>query len=179
MVTNHDDNRAWKNKNRPYIYAAALALILTMFIAPEIQEGHAMSPTIDDGNLVVITKEHYSVKRGIPEIGTVVVLQKDKATEISKDNLIARVVGLPGETIVIKDGTLYRDGEIYTVKDAQGDLGKEMEVTLGSEEVFLLCDNRDLQLDSRSAKLGPVDMKVIRGNARFILWPFSEFGGIK
>ena len=179
MATNHDENRSWKHKNRPYIYAAALALILTMFVAPEIQEGYSMSPTIDNGNLVVITKEHYSVKRGIPELGTVVVLQKDKATEISQDNLIARVVGLPGETISIKDGQLFRDGEVFTVKGAQGDLGENMKVKLGSEEVFLLCDNRDLLKDSRSTKLGPIDMKVIRGNARFILWPLSEIGGIK
>jgi signal peptidase I len=179
MATNHDDQRSWKQKNRPYIYAAALALILTMFVAPEIQEGYAMSPTIDNGNLVLVIKEHYSEKRGIPEIGTVVVLQKDQATEISKDNLIARVVGLPGETISIKDGQFLRDGKVYTVKGTQGDLGEDMEVTLGSEEVFLLCDNRDLLQDSRSTKLGPIDMKIIRGNARFILWPFSEIGGIK
>jgi signal peptidase I len=179
MATNQNDDRSWKHKNRPYIYAAALALILTMFVAPEIQEGYSMSPTIDNGNLVVITKEHYSVKRGIPEIGTIVVLQKDEATEVSLDNLIARVVGLPGETIAIKDGRLFRDGKEYTVKGAQGDLGEDMEVTLGSEEVFLLCDNRDLQIDSRAKKLGPIDMKIIRGNARFILWPFSEIGGIK
>ncbi len=179
MATNHDDSKGWKNKNRPYLYAAALALILTMFVAPEIQEGNSMSPTIDSGNLVVITKERYSENRGIPEIGTVVILQKDKATKISEDNLIARVVGLPGETVVIKDGQLYRDGEKYTVKGAKGELGSDLEITLSSEEVFLLCDNRDIQMDSRSTKLGPVDLKAIRGNARFILWPFSEFGGIK
>lgn len=179
MATTYDDNRTWKQKNRPYIVAVALGLILTMFVAPEIQEGDSMSPTIDNGNLVVITKERYSVKRGIPEIGTVVVLQKDQATEISKDNLIARVVGLPGETIAILDGQLFRDGKAYKVKGAQGDLGEDMEVTLGSEEVFLICDNRDLLKDSRSTKLGAIDMKIIRGNARFILWPLSEIGGIK
>jgi signal peptidase I len=179
MATNRDDERSWKHKNRPYIYAVALALIMTMFIAPEIQEGNSMSPTIDNNNLVVITKERYSEKRGIPKIGTVVVLQKDAATDISEDNLIARVVGLPGETITIKEGQLFRDGDVYTTSGSQGVLGEDMEVTLGSEEVFLLCDNRDLLLDSRSNKLGPVDMKLIRGNARFILWPFSDFGGIE
>ena len=179
MATKHDDERTWKHKNRPYIYAAALALILTMFVAPEIQEGDAMSPTIDNGNLVVITKERYSVKRGLPEIGTVVILQKDEATEISEDNLIARVVGLPGETITINEGQLFRDGKKYVVKETQGNLGEDMEVKLGKEEVFLLCDNRDVQMDSRSAKLGPIDMEVIRGNVRFVLWPFSEIGGVE
>jgi signal peptidase I len=156
-----------------------LALIMTMFVAPEINEGNAMSPTIDDGNLVLITKDHYSAKRGIPDIGTVVVLQKDGATKLSEDNLIARVVGLPGETIAIKSGELYRNGKVYDVKGARGNLGDDMEVQLGSEEVFLLCDNRDKLLDSRSPDLGPVDMELIRGNARFVLWPISEFGGIK
>jgi len=157
----------------------ALALILTKFVAPEIQEGYSLSPTIENGNLVVITKERYSVKRGIPEIGTVVVLQKDAATKISEDNLIARVVGLPGETVSIKDGQFLRDGKVYTIKGTKGELGEDMEIKLGSEEVFLLCDNRELKVDSRSTKLGPIDMKVIRGNVRFIVWPFSDFGGIK
>lgn len=179
MATKYDDEKNWKHKNRPYIYAAALALILTMFVAPEIQEGDAMLPTIDNGNLVVITKEHYSVKRGIPDIGTVVILEKDGATDISQDNLIARVVGLPGETITITEGQLYRDGKKYAIKDVQGNLGEDMEVNLGTEEVFLLCDNRDVLMDSRSAKLGPIDMKVIRGNVRFVLWPLSEIGGVK
>jgi signal peptidase I len=179
MANRQDEERSWKHRNRPYIYAAALALILTMFVAPEINEGDAMSPTISDGNLVLITKEHYSAKRGIPEIGTVVVLHKDKATKISEDNLIARVVGLPGETIAIKSGELYRDGKVYDVKGTTGELGDDMEVTLGSEEVFLLCDNREALMDSRSSELGPIDMEAIRGNARFVLWPISEIGGIK
>lgn len=179
MATRQEDERSWKLRNRPYIYAAVLALILTMFVAPEINEGNAMSPTISDGDLVLMTKEHYSAKRGIPDIGTVVVLRKDAATAVSEDNLIARVVGLPGETIAVKSGQLYRDGKIFDVKVAKGNLGSDMEVTLGSEEVFLLCDNRDQLLDSRSPQLGPIDMEVIRGNARFVLWPISEIGGIK
>jgi signal peptidase I len=179
MANKYDDERSWKYKYRPYIYAAVLAIILTMFVAPEIQEGQAMAPTIDNGSLVVITKQHYSQQRGIPKIGTVVILAKDGATAISKDNLIARVVGLPGETIEIKDGKLYRDGKEYIVKGTEGNLGNNMKVKLGTKEVFLVCDNRDLLMDSRSKELGPIDMKVIRGNVRFILWPFSEIGGVK
>ena len=179
MATKYSDERSWKNRNRPYIYAAALALILTMFVAPEIQEGNAMAPTIENGSLVVITKEHYSEKRGIPEIGAVVILEKNAAPTLSKDNLIARVVGLPGETISIQDGKLFRDGKVYNNKAAQGDLGLDLKVKLGNEEVFLICDNMDIIKDSRSKKLGPVDMKFIRGNASFVLWPFSKIGGIK
>lgn len=178
MANKQEDDKSWKLRNRPYIYAAVLALILTMFVAPEINEGNSMSPTISDGNLVLMTKEHYSAKRGIPDIGTVVVLRKDAATELSEDNLIARVVGLPGETVAVISGELYRNGKIYDVKGAKGNLGDDMEVELGGEEVFLLCDNRDERLDSRSPKLGPVDMELIRGNARLVLWPISEFGGI-
>jgi signal peptidase I len=179
MANSRDEDRTWKVKNRPYIYAVVLALVLTMFVAPEIQEGDSMSPTIDDGSVLVIIKEHYSQKRGIPEIGTVVILEKTAAKGLSDDNLIARVVGLPGETVAIKDGKLYRDGKAYEVAGARGSLGEDMETVLGDEEVFLLSDNRDEKLDSRSAELGPVDMESIRGNVRLVIWPFSKFGGIE
>jgi signal peptidase I len=179
MTSQKQDDRPWKQRNRPYIYAVVLALILTMFVAPEIQESNAMSPTIQKGTLVVIKKDTYSVKRGIPELGSVVILAKDAATELSKDNIIARVVGLPGETITIKDGKYYRDNKEYKVKGSTGNLGDDMTVQLASDEVFLLCDNRDIIMDSRSSKLGPVNMKKIRGKVLLGVWPFSEFGGIK
>jgi len=179
MTSREQDDRSWKQRNRPYLYAIVFAMIMTMFIAPEVQEGASMAPTIQNGTVVVVTKQTFSVKRGIPKIGSVVLLSKDAAPALSEDNIIARVVGLPGETISIKDGKLYRDNKEYKVAAAEGDLGSDMTVELGETEVFLLCDNRDVVMDSRSSKLGPVDMKEIRGNVRFRIWPISEVGGIE
>lgn len=179
MASREQDERSWKLRNRPYVYAIVLAMIMTMFIAPEVQEGTSMAPTIEKGTVVVLSKGTFSVKRGIPEIGSVVVLAKNAAPTLSDDNIIARVVGLPGETVTIKNGTLYRDNKAFEVPAAQGDLGKDLTVKLGASQVFLLCDNRDKQVDSRSGKLGPVDMKEIRGIVRLKVWPISQIGGIE
>ena len=54
-----------------------------------------------------------------------------------------------------------------------------MDVTLEGNEVFLLCDNRSEILDSRNPKLGPVDMREIKGNVLLRLWPIREFGRIR
>ena len=106
------------------------------------------------------------------------ILEKTAAPDLYEDNIIARVVGLPGETIEIRNGKVYIDGTEYVTDDGIRGASDDMKVTLGEREVFLLCDNRNEMTDSRNDGLGPVDMKEIKGNVLFCLWPFSEFGGI-
>ena len=173
------DSRSFKIRNRPYMYAIVAAIIVFILVAPEVNEGKAMDPTIKDGSFVVMTKERYSQKRGAPDLGQVVILEKTAAKELSEDNIIARVTGLPGDRIKIQAGTFYRNGKEYNVKNAKGSLGGNVDLKLKENEVFLLCDNRDTVMDSRAKELGPVDMEMIRGNAKWILWPLSHMGGIK
>ena len=52
----YQDQVSWRRKYRPYIVAGVLAFVLTMFVAPEINEGTAMEPTIKDGQVLIITK---------------------------------------------------------------------------------------------------------------------------
>ena len=77
----------WRQKYRPYIAAACLAFIFTMFFAPEMNEGSFMEPTLKDGQGTFMMKESYSAKRGVPDIGTVVCLEKLYCQE--KGNCIA------------------------------------------------------------------------------------------
>ena len=171
--------QGWKLRNAPYLIAACLAFVMVMLVAPEVNEGDSMEPAINDGDVLVVSKTSYSVNRGIPDRDQVVILEKNAATDVSEDNLIARVAGLPGEKVEIKDGSVYIDGDEYVtpgrIKGAQGDL----DLTLSEDEVFLLCDNRDEELDSRNKGLGPVDMKDIKGNVLLRIWPLSGFGGIE
>lgn len=162
----------------PYMIAAALAIVMFMVIAPEINEGSAMSPTIDDGQVLVTSKTSYSAKRGAPDRDQLVILQKTVAPDVYEDNIIARVAGLPGETVEIKDGTVYIDGEEYVTENGIKGAAEDMYVELTKDQVFLLCDNREETIDSRNEKLGPVDMKSIKGDVLFCVWPFSRFGGI-
>ena len=165
-------------RRSPYVVAAVLAVIMFMLAAPEVNEGNAMSPTIDDGQLLVVSKTSYSAKRGVPERNKIVILEKTTAPKVSKDNIIARVAGLPGETVSIKKGKVYIDGEEYVTDNGIKGSGGSMTVKLTKDQVFLLCDNRDEMTDSRNKELGAVDMKDIKGNVLIRLWPLSEFGGI-
>ena len=96
---------------------------------------------------------------------------------------IKRVIGLPGETVEIRDGKIYIDGE---------DLEEELEtepvleagvaaspVELGEDEYFVLGDNRNNSEDSRSADVGDVLKKHMLGKAWFVLSPKERFGYLK
>lgn len=170
--------RDWKTRNAPYLLAAALAFVMVMLGAPEIHEGDSMAPTIEDGQVIIVSKTSYSARRKTPERDQVVILEKTIAQDVSEDNIIARVAGLPGETVQIKDGRVLIDGREYVtetgIKGAEGD----MKVELTADQVFVLCDNREENIDSRNEGLGPVDMGDIKGNVLVCVWPFSQFGGI-
>lgn len=171
--------RNWKIRNAPYLLAMALAFVMVMLGAPEVNEGDAMAPTIEDGQVLVVSKTSYSAKRKTPERDQLVILEKTVAQDISEDNIIARVVGLPGEEVQIKNGKVLVEGEEYVteagIEGADGDLT----VKLNKDQVFLLCDNREEMTDSRNEGLGPVDMGDIKGNVLVSVWPFSRFGGIE
>lgn len=168
----------WRRRYRPYIVAGVLAFVLTMLVAPEINEGDAMEPTLEDGQVLVIVKASYSAKRGEPELDEVVILEKTLAPDVSKDNIIGRVVGLPGDKIRIRDGKVYRNGKEYVTKSGIAGATGECDITVGKDDVFLLSDNRDSDQDSRNPKLGPVNMREIKGNVKLIIWPIGNLGGI-
>lgn len=170
--------RDWKTRNAPYLLAMALAFVMVMVVAPEVNEGDAMAPTIEDGQVLVVSKTSYSAKRKIPERDQLVILEKTAAQDVSEDNIIARVAGLPGETVQIKNGQVLVDGEEYVTENGIKGAGGDMTVKLKKNQVFLLCDNREATTDSRNKGLGPVDMGDIKGNVLICVWPFSQFGGI-
>lgn len=180
MNRSTNEQKYARRRKSPYMVAVALAIVMFMVVAPEVNEGDAMSPTINDGQLLVVSKTSYSAKRGIPDRDKLVILEKNakNAQNVSKDNIIARVAGLPGETVEIKDGKIYIDGDEYVTENGIKGSDGDVKVKLTKDEVFLLCDNRDKYIDSRNEKLGPVNMKDIKGNVLFCIWPFSRFGGI-
>jgi len=100
-----------------------------------------------------------------------------------KDLLIKRVIGLPGENIRISDGIIYiNDKEIRDVKG----LSKienagiaENGITLEDNEYFVIGDNRDESIDSRSTDVGNVKRREILGKATMIIWPLDHIGVIK
>ncbi|MBQ6370262.1 MAG: signal peptidase I [Firmicutes bacterium] len=171
---------AGRRRRSPYMTAAALAIVLFLVVAPEINEGTAMDPTIKDGQLLVTSKlTHYSIKRKVPEQGKIVILDKVLSKQASEDNIIARVIASDGDHVVIQDGVVTVNDEEYVTPNGIRGAEGEVDVTLEGNEVFLLCDNREEMLDSRNPKLGVVDMRKIKGNVLFRIWPLSKFGRIE
>ena len=96
---------------------------------------------------------------------------------------IKRVIGLPGETVEIKDNTIYINGEelkeYYGYYDSEKKMDDYAAYTLRTDEYFVLGDNREHSVDSRSGDVGPVERDMIIGRAAFRLWPFKAVGSLK
>ncbi len=128
--------------------------------------GDSMSPTLTNGQEILINQLVYSVSS--PKRGDVIVFLPN-----GNENAhfyVKRVVGLPGETVQIRGGHIYIDGERYSGReyDKISDAGiAEYPVTLGKNEYFVLGDNVNSSEDSRSANIGVVHSDDIIGKAWF------------
>ena len=174
-----------RSKGRPYRIAIVLAIVLFLVVAPEVQSGNSMDPTIKDGQVLVVSKmTHYSSKRKAPETGKLVILDKQYSLDAgAEDNIITRVAAVPGDTISAKDGKFYVNNEEYETDGCiTGTTVSFKERKLKGNQVYVLCDNRDeasAKYDSRNPKLGSnglVDMRKIKGNVLLRVWPLRNFG---
>lgn len=153
----------------PYLVIILVVMLLrTFIITPIIVQGESMVPTLDGGELMILKKFDTDYKRN-----DIVVVNKS----VEGDNLIKRVIGLPGETIRYKNNKLYINGEIIEDTFAYGDTGNFREITLGEDEYFLMGDNREISLDSRT--LGIIKKSEIEGTVGIILFPFNKLGSVK
>ena len=134
--------------------------------------GQSMIPELRSDDVVLMNRVSYDL--GSPKRFDVVVFERD-----DKKPNVKRVIGLPGETVQIKNGQIYIDD-----KPLEADRGlnqvslaglAENPVVLDEDEYFLLGDNRDSSEDSRFVKIGNVKRKQIRGKVWLRLIPFIDF----
>lgn len=151
--------------------AVVIALVINLFLAQATQVlGQSMEPNLHSTQRVVVEKITYRFVHG-PRRGDVVVIDAPDQSEM----LIKRVVGLPGETIELRDGQVYIDGEPLTepwaVNPGGGNYGP---LTIPPLHVFVMGDNRGASNDSRN--FGPVAIEHIVGHAWFSYWPPQYVG---
>lgn len=183
----------------PFLVAIALALavlVKTLALQAFYIPSESMVDALQVNDRVLVNKVSYRI--GQPERGDVVVFDQSPNEEESlpaalirnlaesigartpEADLIKRVVGLPGETIDIRDNTVFIDGEpldepyleeaIRTRWDASEPL------LIPEDSYFVMGDNRTRSLDSRT--FGPISRDEIVGRAFVIIWPTSRWGGL-
>ena len=161
--------------NRWYRLAFIAAIVVFILLAPEVNNGKYMDPTITDGQLMVTSKTAFSMNRGMPDRGQLVILKKPFSKEAgADDNIITRVIGVPGDTVEITEGkVLVNDEEYATPNGIEGCKDEVTKVRIKDGQVFVLCDNRNTKqkFDSRNENIGVMSAKQIKGKVLMRVWP--------
>ena len=156
--------------------ALVIAAIILTFFKPIIIQQESMQPTFYSDDYVIISKQAYTLFGDI-ERGDVIVFKSDLLDgEGNSKHLIKRIIGIPGDTIEIKNGLVYRNGEKleedYVNEKRQSG---EMEPIIVEEgKLFVLGDNRRVSQDSRSEEIGQVDQETIVGKVVLRIFPFDK-----
>lgn len=160
------------------VVSVVIALVITTFIRPTLVKGHSMYPTLEPNNYLIINKIPYMIHE--PERGDIVVFKSHLKTFDGKEkDLIKRVIAVEGDTLEIKDGDIYVNGEKIHENYINGDYTSgDIKIEVGKGEVFVMGDNRGNSLDSRDPRVGPVDINTIRGKVLVRLFPFNEIGKV-
>ena len=152
-------------------------VVRTFVIAHFVVEGESMFSTLDTNDRVFVNKLSYRLHD--PNRGDVVVLHQ--VTGASERDLIKRVIGLPGETVEMRNCTVlidgrvlnepYLDPEVVTPTNCGGDYQLDGEVP--DNHVFVMGDNRGGSQDSRV--IGTISDDDLVGRAFVVFWPQSHW----
>jgi signal peptidase I len=158
-----------------------LAIILYFGISFAVQtvhvEGLSMFATLDDNDYLIADKIAYRLHA--PQRGDIIILRPP--TDDSKD-FIKRVIALPGERLLIRDGVVFINGhkldEPYLPEawTSQANWGAANGEVMPANQYFVMGDNRNRSQDSRT--FGPIGRDRIDGRAWFRIWPLNNFGNI-
>lgn len=137
--------------------------------------GSSMENTLSDGDNLIVDKLTYRFSD--PKRYDIIVFPYQY-----EDNtyFIKRIIGLPGETVQIVDGTIYINGEVLGEsygREVMKNSGMAADpITLGDDEYFVLGDNRNDSTDSRDPSVGKIKRNQIIGRAWVRIWPLSKIG---
>lgn len=158
------------------VVALVISVVLYLFImTPHEVVGQSMDPTYKNGEYLMANKLTYDFSE--PKRGDVIIFKYSDTQDFIK-----RIIGLPGETVMLKDGALYINGarldESKYLSDSVytngGDYLKEGEsITVPDGTYFVCGDNRQHSSDSRT--FGPISADDIKGKAWIVYYPFSQF----
>ncbi len=158
----------------------ALAFILVFYFGQRVSNaGDSMRPELKNGDVVLVNRLVYNAMT--PKRGDIIAFKPN-----GRENAhyyIKRIVGLPGETVQIKDGKVYINGkeqkkDIFVSEIEKPGVARD-EIKLGENEYFVLGDQASSSDDSRMADIGNVKRSEIYGKIWFNTSVGSNFGFVK
>lgn len=157
---------------RSLILAVCIALFIRFFLFEIfIVEGVSMFPTLDDGDRIFVNKMAYWIHE--PQKGDVVVVH---LPQVEDKDLVKRIIATSGDTVLIENGNVFVNdsllSEEYINQVTEGQYGP---VTIPDDQIFVMGDNRNFSLDSRSQLVGFIDEALIKGHAQFVIWPINKW----
>lgn len=159
-----------------YVVIIVVVILIRTFIAtPVIVSGDSMVPNLKDNQILILSKLAKKYERFD------IVVVKHKVID-QNENLVKRIIGLPGEDVEYKDNKLYINDKIVDEKFIDCETADFNLASLGYLEIpegyyFIMGDNRGDSLDS--PELGLIPIEEIEGKIVFSLFPFNTFGIIK
>lgn len=158
------------------IIVIGCCLLFVKFIAVRsIVDGHSMNPTLNDKDNLIVEKVSYYLHE--PRRFDVIVFELTSEPGV---HYIKRIIGLPGETVQVKEGSVYINGtklesDIYGNEPMLNAYAAAEPIILGTDQYFVLGDNRNHSKDSRSVDPGPIHKSQFLGKALFRFWPIWKF----
>jgi signal peptidase I len=171
-------------RQRSFLYEILETLVLIVAIYALVDlasvrffvDGPSMEPSFYTGQRVIISRVNYLL--GEPERGEIVVFESPDRPGIDPP-LIKRIIGLPGETVEIRDTRVFINGralhEPYINEPCNTGNCADARWELGPDEYFVMGDNRNRSRDSR--RFGPVRREHVIGEALVRYWP-PQFWGL-
>lgn len=183
MELSYEEPAFEKHRRRiSWLVDIIVIIVLAFFISDMFAEkitvaGHSMEPAIMQEEVVLVDKLTYEFKS--PSRGDIISFYLSEDTD-KEQVYVKRVIGLPGETVQIKDGYVYindvvidLDNELYQASIAGM---AEDEIILGEDEYFVMGDNRASSEDSRFDNVGLVHISQFEGRVWFRISPFEKLG---
>lgn len=160
-----------------------IILLLTLIVKgigfqKTIVSGESMYPALNDGDSLLVDKLSYRFSD--PERYDIIVFPYSVNEKIF---YVKRIIGLPGETVEIREGVILIDGHVLPYKynrDQIMDAGlANGGIALGEHEYFVMGDNVNDSVDSRSYDVGNIDRGQIIGKVFLRIAPLKDFGTVK
>jgi signal peptidase I len=168
--------KAGKSAVREWVETLAIALVVALLIRTFVVqvylvEGPSMEPTLHTGERLLVNKMVYMLRE--PKPGEIIVLEDPNRPD---RELIKRVIAVGDETIEVKKGVVYVNGQALKepyINSVVTRLEDMAQTVIEPGFIFVMGDNRSWSFDSRN--IGPVPVDKVDGKAFFMFWPADKF----